>query len=58
MHRVLIIHALAECVGAHDVVEAIESISGKIDSEGEIVRLEKQVYDKVLELRGADEWPP
>lgn len=58
MHRVLIIHALAECIGADEVVSHIESKSGKIESEGEIVRLEKEVFDKVLELRTLDQWPP
>lgn len=58
MHRVLIIHALAEGVGEMESVEFIESRAGKNISEGELVRLEKKVYDKVLRLRSNDGWPP
>ncbi len=58
MHRVHIIHALAECLGMDEIVNAIESKSGRIESEGEIVRLEKQVFERVMELRGQDNWPP
>ncbi len=58
IHRVHIIHALAECLGMSDTIEEIENKNGKITSEGEIVRLEKEVFSKVMDLRGQDKWPP
>ena len=58
IHRVHIIHALAECIGEDEVVSAIEKLSGKVDSEGELVRLEKRVLKEIINLRSQDKWPP
>lgn len=57
MNRIHIIHALAECVKMDDIVETIENQGGDIITENELVRIEKLVLKRILDLRSNEDWP-
>ena len=57
MDRILVLHALAECLGDSLTIQDIESRSGKITSNAEIELLEKRLIQQVCILRSEDKWP-
>jgi hypothetical protein len=53
-----LIYALAEVVKDVEVMEAIESKSGKVESSAELKMLEDKIMQKVIAYRSHDLWPP
>lgn len=56
VNRVLVLYALAECLGNKSLIREIENVSGRLGCP-QVERFEKKLSDQIVTLRSEGQWP-